>query len=130
MGYSNPAVQREYQRQWVAARRNAFFKNKNCIVCSSTENLELDHIDRSKKVSHRIWCWTEERQIAEIAKCQILCRDCHHVKTGLENSRPLVHGRATTYAKHKCRCEPCKTAYAIRRQRHESRNKVLTNTEV
>jgi len=72
---------REYQRLWIAKRRAEFFKNKTCILCGSEENLELDHIDPSTKVSHTIWSWSEKRRLEEIAKCQILCHDCHVRKT-------------------------------------------------
>lgn len=81
MGYKDPDKQREYQRQWKAARRAEFFKDKVCVRCGSTKNLELDHIDRSTKVSHNIWSWSKKRREAEIEKCQVLCRDCHKAKS-------------------------------------------------
>lgn len=73
--------QREYQRQWVAKRRSDFFLGKSCAECGSVEQLELDHVDRATKVHHAIWSWSQVRREAEIAKCQILCHDCHKAKS-------------------------------------------------
>jgi hypothetical protein len=49
--------------------------------------LELDHKDHRQKVSHTIWSWSMERRDAELAKCQVLCHDCHLDKTNKEGSR-------------------------------------------
>ncbi len=81
MPYKDPEKQREYQRQWIANRREDFFSDKWCVECGSIENLELDHINSSTKVSHNIWSWSEERRDVELAKCQVLCHDCHKKKT-------------------------------------------------
>jgi hypothetical protein len=72
---------REYQRIWIAARRAAFFAGKVCAKCGNSENLELDHIDPAVKVSAAIWSWSDERRAIELAKCQVLCHDCHLKKT-------------------------------------------------
>lgn len=72
---------RAYQREWVAKRRAEYFADKCCARCSSTENMELDHIDPRQKVSNSIWSWSAERRNIELAKCQILCRPCHVKKT-------------------------------------------------
>lgn len=81
MPYKDRNKKREYQREWCAKRRRDFLDGKSCIECGSTEYLQLDHIDRTKKISHRIWSWTEERRKEEIKKCQILCKICHKKKT-------------------------------------------------
>lgn len=81
---------RKYHREWRAKRRAEFFKGKCCIKCGGTDDLELDHIDPAEKTSHKIWTWSESRRLAEIAKCQILCRACHLVKT--QSQKPITHG--------------------------------------
>jgi 5-methylcytosine-specific restriction endonuclease McrA len=72
---------RAYQAAWMAKRRAGFFADKSCAACGSRERLELDHVDPSKKTSHSIWSWSPERREAEIAKCQVLCRPCHQLKS-------------------------------------------------
>ena len=102
MGYKDPTKQREYQRLWRAKRRADFFLDKKCVECGSRENLELDHTDRSKKVSHRIWTWSKKRRLLEISKCQILCEACHKLKTTEE-----LYGHFVTTTEYFCTF--CKT---------------------
>lgn len=110
MPYSDPNKQRQYQREWRAKRRADFFKNKRCARCGSTDNLELDHVDPKSKLSNAIWSWSEKRRLIEIAKCQILCTDCHKSKTFNEDPRPKTgHGKRRLYQLG-CRCDPCTTA--------------------
>ena len=107
------AYLRDYQRQWVARRRAEFFAGKACVRCGSQERLELDHIDPKLKVAHQIWSWSEVRQAEEIAKCQVLCHDCHLQKTGEDfgwGTRP--HGTLTSYKRYGCRCAECRAANA------------------
>lgn len=68
---------REYQREWIAARRAAWFSGRTCRDCDAVDGLELHHNDPSVKVSHRIWSWSWARIEAETAKCATLCESCH-----------------------------------------------------
>lgn len=119
MPYKNRAAQREYQRRWVARRRDIFFGPRKCAWCSSRERLELHHLDASKKENHAIWSWGEKRREAEIAKCIVLCRPCHQrahsearrVEAELRNpcGTPAAYSRG-------CRCESCRAAHNERNQ--------------
>ena len=73
MPYKDPEKQREYQRQWMADRRAEWFSGKSCVDCGSTEALELDHVDPSIKIDHKVWSWSLERREAELAKCEARC---------------------------------------------------------
>lgn len=117
MAYASREDQQEYQRGWLAQRRAEWLaENGPCASCGSWEGLEVDHIDRADKSAslrrstYRLWSWSEERRLVELAKCQALCRECHRAKTDVENSRSVVHGRPTTYDKRGCRCDPCRDA--------------------
>lgn len=97
-------------RKWTAKNRADYMVGKFCVHCGSTNSLEVDHVDPEQKVSHRIWSWSAARRTAELAKCQILCTDCHLTKT-LEQRKIPEHGTVSRYSgKQKCRCEPCKAA--------------------
>jgi 5-methylcytosine-specific restriction endonuclease McrA len=85
---------REYQRNWIAKRRAAYFADKSCVRCGSTDRLELDHIIPEQKTHHAIWSWSESRRLAELEKCQVLCHDCHQEKTS-EDRRNRVCRSAT-----------------------------------
>jgi hypothetical protein len=124
MGYTGEQ-KREYQRKWLAARRADFFKDKVCVVCGSSEKLELDHIDKSTKITHRIWSWSTARREEELTKCQVLCEEHHLQKTVEENTYAAPHGTWQRYhsKKHSCRCQACKDAAAEykRKQRERAR---------
>ena len=54
-----------------------------CVGCGVTEDLQFDHIDRtskefsiSKKADHEL-----EKIKEELDKCQLLCKECHRIKT-------------------------------------------------
>lgn len=121
--YSNLAQQREYQRNWIAARRDAWLMEHGpCVSCGSTENLEIDHVDReTKRFSPReIWSRTEATRLDELAKCQVLCQSCHWKKNG-DEERQAAHGNTTMYNTHGCRCALCKEAKAAYMREYRSR---------
>src|SRR5665213_333062 len=73
------------QSQRKAQRRAEFFAGKECVRCGSIDHLELDHIDPSTKEirAGELWCMALDnpRRIKELAKSQVLCHDCHVLKT-------------------------------------------------
>ena len=71
-----------YITQWAGARKQAWFRESGpCKNCGSWENLEVDHIDPSQKVTHKVWHWKKEKRDAELKKCQPLCKSCHRKKS-------------------------------------------------
>jgi hypothetical protein len=80
--YTDPERQREYQRNWLAARRQEWIDaNGPCIDCATWADLQVDHVDAKTKISHRVWSWTAERRALELAKCVVRCTPCHKAKT-------------------------------------------------
>jgi len=115
MPYKSKSDQREYQRTWMATRRLKYINlhGAKCVVCGSDRDLEFDHIDRDKKVDHRVWSWSEARITEELSKCQLLCCDCHKEKSINEMDYPeRQHGTNLMYLKARCRCDGCKAAHA------------------
>lgn len=55
--------------------------------CGSREALEVDHVDASTKVTHRVWSWSASRREGELAKCVVRCAPCHKKKSAGEQSR-------------------------------------------
>jgi len=87
MPYKDPVKHREYMRVWQRTRRAEWLRGKLCAWCGATDRLELDHIDPSTKVAHRIWTWATERREGEIAKCRVLCRKCHAKRHGPQHRK-------------------------------------------
>lgn len=108
MPYKDKEKKRQYDRERIQKRRAKWFLEEGpCRKCGSAENLEVDHIDPSTKVSHRIWSWSEERLYEELAKCQPLCKNCHKNKTSDQIS---VKEHGTTMYQRGCRCRVCTDA--------------------
>lgn len=69
-----------------------YLNDKACVRCGVNDIrvLEFDHIDPKTKafsIARAIastFSW--ERILAEISKCQILCANCHKIKTATENN--------------------------------------------
>ena len=77
MPYVDRDALRAYQRLWIAQRRAVALAGRSCQFCGTTERLEFHHFDRYAKVTHKVWSWAPERRDAELAKCLVLCHDCH-----------------------------------------------------
>jgi hypothetical protein len=120
------AYMREYnkERYWKLKAEAHERLGGKCVKCGSTENLEIDHIDRrTKSIDVTRFCSvSREKFLAELPLCQLLCTDHHKEKTIAERSVP--HGGGLT-GKKNCRCELCaplKNAYArARRQQNTPR---------
>ena len=114
MGYKNVEKQREYQRNWLRARRTLWIKsNGPCVDCGSFKRLEVHHVDRIQKVAHCVWSWSEERRVEELRKCCVLCFKCHGRRTAWDRRSHLKHGMYGMYQLG-CRCDLCKGANAER----------------
>lgn len=80
-------------------RRAGWLRNNGpCNKCGSEESLEVDHVDPNQKVHHAVWSWSLPRMLQELRKCQVLCRDCHKLKSAEESRQ-----RNTGVPKVECR---------------------------
>lgn len=98
------------QKRVQSRRKQWFIDNGPCRRCGSITDLQVDHIDPSKKISHRIWHWGDKRRLEELSKCQVLCVECHKKKTRKDFEPP--HGTHSRYTSRKCRCDLCRKAHA------------------
>lgn len=83
-----------------------------CKHCETTENLEFDHVDPTQKkfTITKFYGLTLAKLMPELKKCQLLCKDCHLVKTREVDGFKAEHGSPGMYRHARCRCEPCKAA--------------------
>ena len=113
---------RVYQNEWAQRRRQEWVDaNGPCAVCGSDQDLEVDHIDRSLKeiAISQVWGMspTNPKRINELAKCQVLCHECHVEKTWTEDFERAQHGTASCYS-NGCRLPECREAATIDRRRY------------
>lgn len=113
MPYKDKNKQLEYQKLWAASRRREWLgRNGPCKKCGSDQDLEVDHIDPKTKINHKVWTWKESKRNLELAKCQVLCWECHKDKT-INEQKTNKHG-LRMYEKWNCRCSICKKSKSIK----------------
>lgn len=95
-------------------------KHGPCQNCGSSVALEVDHIDPSQKLSHRIWAWSDERREAELAKCQVLCRRCHKDKTKRNQGAGEYAPHGPSRYQWGCRCAICQQGNRLRKARQRA----------
>ena len=63
-----------------------------CVGCGATENLQFDHIDRTKKSFTIGKCmgYALEKLIEEADKCQLLCKECRQYKTTINHDMHMM----------------------------------------
>lgn len=105
-----------------------------CVKCGSSLDLQFDHIKPhglggkfKQTPSQDMWMWGVQRRLDELAKCQILCRKCHQIKSGLE-CRKYEHG-LNLYERHGCRCEICRAASAKQKRQERARAKLRKSSQ-
>jgi hypothetical protein len=107
----------------MQVRRNSWLeKNGPCVDCGSFKKLEVHHEDKTKKVTHRLWSWSEKRRLEELAKCCVLCKRCHQRRTSRDRRSHLKHGMRGLY-KLGCRCDLCRWANAEHNRKRRARLK-------
>jgi 5-methylcytosine-specific restriction endonuclease McrA len=100
---------REYDLTRYYAIRAALINSmgSKCVDCSSTENLEFDHVNKDVKsfdVSKNLFRPMPVLN-EELTKCVLRCRVCHKRKSDAEKS--VEHGGGRS-GKRNCKCELCK----------------------
>lgn len=96
-----------------------------CARCGTTDQLEVDHINPADKTHNiaKVWSYSKEKFWAEIAKCQVLCTECHKNKTR-EDRGECPHGMHR-YQRHGCRCDTCVTITREYHREYKRRRKGL-----
>lgn len=130
---------KEYLRKYVLEKyhkRREYaitYLGGKCAICGATENLQIDHIDRTTKtlnIARRIAGCSEAVFLKELDKCQLLCYTCHQKKTledlGRKPSKDN-HGSISCYKNFGCRCELCLACYREYSREYRKKRKEKTN---
>jgi len=137
---ANPAYTRKYNQQFrhERIRRAHQLLGGECCECGAMEDLdnptlEIDHInpkDKLFEVATRISA-SEEKFLAELDKCQLLCHDCHMKKTISERGQKAAKGTHGTLSAYRyCKCKLCKEAYSEYQKEYRRKNKKSKKKEV
>jgi 5-methylcytosine-specific restriction endonuclease McrA len=101
-------------KRYHSRRKEAIvFLGNCCVLCGSTDELELDHINPENKAFSiaKLWGCKKQKFWDEIKKCQLLCKSCHIKKTLLEQDKLSArekHGHISCY--RYCKCSLCRNA--------------------
>lgn len=109
-----------------------------CGECGSMEDLEFNHVDPSTKSFVLSGCYLDKawnRILEEFAKCELLCRAHHLEKTRDQyatgelvrsiTAAQFVHGTARMYSEQFCKCEDCRLAKRLYREKKITYNEVI-----
>ena len=99
----------EYDRERYEAAKAKLIEllGGRCAKCGTPDDLQFDHVDRELKefaITEK-WNRSQEELMAELDKCQLLCRTHHLEKTRSEVS--VDHGGGLS-GKRNCPCPPCR----------------------
>lgn len=84
-----------------------------CAKCGSIDQLEIDHADAKGKAYNiaKIWNYSDGRLQEELKKCQLLCEECHSIKSIFERGmKPAKGTHGTLSSARYCDCDLCKQA--------------------
>jgi hypothetical protein len=119
MAYKDPERAKAYSSNHgkrIRRERRAIaisFLGGKCVKCGSIKDLECDHINPATKsfdISHG-WFYALNLFMAELQKCQLLCKPCHLAKSAIDNQSEIIHGTNSGYIRG-CRCQSCKDSHA------------------
>lgn len=117
-GYN--AYMRQYVQERYARRRADVVRRLGgyCWECYETSGLDIDHIDPADKAEDWTLAGLSDAKVeVEIAKCQLLCADCHAFKSIVEQGKTPARGTHGTISAYRhCgppKCEACREAKRV-----------------
>ncbi len=84
-----------------------------CVSCGTTYKLEVDHVDNTLKTMtvERMCYVSESRRMLELKNCQLLCKNCHIIKSVTERGGVMAKGTHGTLSSYRyCKCDVCRKA--------------------
>lgn len=110
-GLSSNEYMNDYMKRRYRERRALAFEllGGHCVNCGTDQSLEIDHVEREGVPQNqkfgKLWNMALERFVKELEKCQLLCYDCHILKS--KDDLGVAHGGGVS-GKRRCPCELCK----------------------
>ena len=118
------AAWNKYVRENRERRRAEALSDKACADCGKSEpevRLQGHHRDPTTKGSNmaQMWNASPERMLEELAKCDILCEQCHKAR------HAAPHGTRARYKSElwRCRCDECTEASRAWHREHYAKTR-------
>lgn len=93
MSYKNKEDMNNYMKERYKKRMLIFKKmlGNRCTICGNTKYLHIDHKNPNKKEIKINKMWNKKLDIIlnELKKCQLLCKDCHELKSKKDGSQNI-----------------------------------------
>lgn len=116
--------------RYLRRRADALVQLGGRCKCGSTTDLQFDHINPATKLHNLTTMFSKSSQTQideELAKCQLLCKECHEAKSRAEQmGRPAWnkgsrqdHGSYFGVYTLKCTCPDCATYLTDRKARRK-----------
>lgn len=123
---------KQYQQRRRTKRRE-YAINKlggKCTNCGTIENLEFDHVipinePKGKRRISELLTARIYRLNAELELCQLLCEECHKIKTAFEDRQHAskTHGTLSSVRYCKPICDACRIVRDKYQQEYRLRRK-------
>ena len=147
MPYKDKQKQKEAQQQYYQNKKELYRSNlkenrkertsfiqeikktKKCTVCGEDNYLCLDfhHLKNKEDTLSAAArnCWTHERILLEIEKCEVVCANCHRKKHGKNYDGKVSNCRKwLRQYKQKCTCTRCGENYPECLDFHHLKDKI------
>ena len=124
----NAYMRRYHLKRYYRLRKMAIeYLGGKCAQCDNKTNLELDHKDKETKEIEvsRMLNVSLKAFWAEVKKCQLLCDECHSVKTILESGKKVAKGTHGTLSAYRyCKCPLCRAVKSEHNREYRLRRSV------
>ena len=93
-----PSVCKEDRKQWLISQKVARVECMDCLKKVHRDNtfvFDYDHRDpdeKTKAISQRLHQWTIDQLLFEMNKCDLVCSNCHRVRTHAQRKKGVLTG--------------------------------------
>jgi hypothetical protein len=93
-----PSVRKEDRKQWLINQKVARIACMDCdkkVERNNTFVFDFDHRNpdhKTKAISQRLHQWTIEQLLFEMNKCDLVCANCHRVRTHAQRKSGVLTG--------------------------------------
>jgi hypothetical protein len=94
----SPAIRKHDRRQWLIDQKVARIHCMDCYKKVERDNtfvFDYDHRDPEQKteaISQMLHQWTTDRLLHEMDKCDLICANCHRVRTNAQQKSGVLTG--------------------------------------